>query len=500
VAGRSYFLNVLTAQTWNILLELQEEETLATFVYDGDGGRVKRIAPSEIVTYIGSSYELQETIDGIRIKKHIYMGSTRVCTVEYDEATPETLEYYFFHQDHIGSSNVITDKDGNIAQLIEYTPYGLTARDDESYNYDTDCLYTGKLFDTSTELYYYGARYYDPELGHFITPDTIVPYPDDPQSFNRYSYARCNPIRYVDPTGHSWFSKLIGAIVGIVVGALTGQVELGLAAYSFVDSAISAYQAGANIFQAIGIGVVSGSASYLGGRFGFDYMGGEIGAFLGASFFGSIGSSVGTAAIMGGDIGRAAVAGVAGGAASIIGTPIVGSGVASEIQGGSFGEGALEGLYGTIASYAVVSSAISSSNWTAAQDVATRSSNQPSSLVRLVVSNKIIDYILDLSMKSMKKIIDKNLPFKIDINRMETDGVAEVALSIDVKEKLILTYKMSYRMDYNTEGYPYFSSKRGFSISYKGKNILNLETPWMPMGNPNERRFNLSAPPGLSTL
>jgi hypothetical protein len=42
--------------------------------------------------------------------------------VEYDEATPETLEYYFFHQDHIGSSNVITDSNGDIAQLIEYTP------------------------------------------------------------------------------------------------------------------------------------------------------------------------------------------------------------------------------------------------------------------------------------------------------------------------------------------------------------------------------------------
>jgi RHS repeat-associated protein len=88
----------------------------------------------------------------------------------------------------------------------------LTSREEGSYN--TDCKFTGKLFDNSTALYYYGARYYDPELGRFIQPDTIVPYPDDPQSFNRYAYARNNPIRYVDPTGHFWAT--LGIIMGII--------------------------------------------------------------------------------------------------------------------------------------------------------------------------------------------------------------------------------------------------------------------------------------------
>lgn len=46
------------------------------------------------------------------------------------------------------------------------------------------------------------ARYYDAEIGRFISPDTVVPDWTDPQSFNRYSYCRNNPLRYIDPSGH----------------------------------------------------------------------------------------------------------------------------------------------------------------------------------------------------------------------------------------------------------------------------------------------------------
>jgi len=51
-------------------------------------------------------------------------------------------------------------------------------------------------------LYFYRARWYDPALGRFTQPDTIVPKPENPQAYNRYSYVYNNPLRYVDPTGH----------------------------------------------------------------------------------------------------------------------------------------------------------------------------------------------------------------------------------------------------------------------------------------------------------
>jgi len=45
-------------------------------------------------------------------------------------------------------------------------------------------------------------RYYDPLIGHFTQPDTIIPNPTNPQDFNRYSYVRNNPVNFNDPTGH----------------------------------------------------------------------------------------------------------------------------------------------------------------------------------------------------------------------------------------------------------------------------------------------------------
>ena len=54
-------------------------------------------------------------------------------------------------------------------------------------------------------LAYYNARWYDPALGRFVSPDSIVPEPGDPQDFNRYSYVRNNPLNFIDPTGHYTF-------------------------------------------------------------------------------------------------------------------------------------------------------------------------------------------------------------------------------------------------------------------------------------------------------
>jgi RHS repeat-associated protein len=58
----------------------------------------------------------------------------------------------------------------------------------------------------STGLYFYNARYYDAEIGRFISADTIVPDPSNPQTLNRYSYCLNNPLRYIDPSGHDLFN------------------------------------------------------------------------------------------------------------------------------------------------------------------------------------------------------------------------------------------------------------------------------------------------------
>jgi RHS repeat-associated protein len=69
-------------------------------------------------------------------------------------------------------------------------------------------------------LYNFKARLYDPLLGRFISPDSTVPYPVNPQSFNRYSYCINNPIIYVDPSGESW--ETIFDVATIVLFGLVG--------------------------------------------------------------------------------------------------------------------------------------------------------------------------------------------------------------------------------------------------------------------------------------
>lgn len=51
-------------------------------------------------------------------------------------------------------------------------------------------------------MYHFSARFYSPRLGRFLSADTIVPDPSNPQDLNRFSYVRNNPIKYIDPTGH----------------------------------------------------------------------------------------------------------------------------------------------------------------------------------------------------------------------------------------------------------------------------------------------------------
>ncbi|MBU2541140.1 MAG: RHS repeat-associated core domain-containing protein [Candidatus Omnitrophica bacterium] len=150
------------------------------------------------------------------------MGSQRIASVKSVDNGPWTAQYY--HSDHLGSSNIITDEQGNQIALYEYTPYGELATTQQTGG-STNYLFTGKELDASTGLYFYGARYYDAEIGRFITPDTIVQAPSDPQSLNRYAYCRNNPVKYVDPSGHGWFSKFFAKNAG-VIGLLFGFTGL----------------------------------------------------------------------------------------------------------------------------------------------------------------------------------------------------------------------------------------------------------------------------------
>ena len=81
-----------------------------------------------------------------------------------------------------------------------FYPYG-TMRS-ESGTSPTERKFTGQRFDAADGLYFYQSRYFDPVVGRFLQPDSVVPAPDNPQSLNRFAYVLNNPLRYIDPSGH----------------------------------------------------------------------------------------------------------------------------------------------------------------------------------------------------------------------------------------------------------------------------------------------------------
>ncbi len=79
-----------------------------------------------------------------------------------------------------------------------------------------------------------GARWYDPVLARWTSPDSIVPDPGNPQNLNRYSYVLGNPVRYTDPDGHSPLAFLI-----VLAGATTARLgsEYAISRVGWMDRA-----------------------------------------------------------------------------------------------------------------------------------------------------------------------------------------------------------------------------------------------------------------------
>jgi len=325
--GKAYFIHCLRDVTWDIAPQPRTEIT--TFACDGDGGRVKKSTATSTITYVGSLYEVES---GGSTRKHIFLGSNRVCTVN---SKLSTVSYNYYHSDHLGSSSVITDGGGQLVQHLEYLPFGQT-----QVNTGTDVTnykFTGKELDASTGLYYYSARYYDAELGRFTQADSAAQNPYDPQTLNRYAYCRNNPVVYIDPSGHFFgaifaviFAIVKAATVGAAVGAAGAAITGGDVGRGAAMGAVSgAFTGGLGFLGAPGIiaGAIGGAttAGIFGGNIGLGALCGGIGGGIG-EYLGNWASGWNSGSFWGG-LGAAAVtSGIAGGAGA-------------ELSGGKFGRG-----------------------------------------------------------------------------------------------------------------------------------------------------------------
>ena len=151
----------------------------ADYMYDYTGRRVSK-TENGIPSYYYSPYYEKEIQGPV---KSYYANGSLVASEKGGSLT-------FFHQDHQGNSALMTDANGFEIKNIVYMPYGSDAEvsgtgDEPKYRY------TGQERD-QTGLYYYGARFYDSDLGRFLSVD---PMGDD------YCYVGNNPIMRTDPTG-----------------------------------------------------------------------------------------------------------------------------------------------------------------------------------------------------------------------------------------------------------------------------------------------------------
>ncbi len=186
------------------------------FIYDGMGNRVVQTVSSganqKVTTYVNPYYDVSGVYGQVC---NYYLGGMHVAY-----SNDGLLRYA--HTVHLGSTDTTTTDTGSIVGDTDYLPYGETRNQS---GIDTEQRFTGQRIEQTfdmedTGLYYYNARYYDSLIGRFISADTIVPDPANPQSLNRYTYVLNNPLKYTDPSGHAGF--LATVVGGAAVGALFG--------------------------------------------------------------------------------------------------------------------------------------------------------------------------------------------------------------------------------------------------------------------------------------
>ena len=280
-----------------------------TFAYDTQGRRVGK--DSVVYTYDSENRLVKQT-NGVNELAFIYDNSG-VTGVKYSGST------YIYRKDVQGNIIALLDSTGKVVVRYTYDAWGNHAVEPVSSTYTTlanlnPFRYRGYYYDTETELYFLKTRYYDPEIGRFMTIDGIEYLdPETINGLNLYAYCGNNPVMCVDPNGNAWWHWLVAGIA-IALAVVVSVVSCGTAVPVLVGAAIGA---GVSAAWNVGTQLVSN-----GGNF---------------------------AAINWSNVGMAALGGAVAGAISAI--PIPGSGVLSYL--GTFATGGVASVVGGVVSGSV---------------------------------------------------------------------------------------------------------------------------------------------------
>jgi RHS repeat-associated protein len=159
-----------------------------SYTYDGDGLRTAKAAGGSTTTFTwdhaqGLPLLLKDGGDA-----YVYDPDGRPIT-KINGATTTRL-----HHDQLGSTRLLTDRDGAVAGTYTYDPYGNTTG--HTGHATTNLRYTGEYTDAETGFSYLRARSYDPSTGQFLTRDPVVA-----DTRSAYAYVEGNPLNATDPSG-----------------------------------------------------------------------------------------------------------------------------------------------------------------------------------------------------------------------------------------------------------------------------------------------------------
>jgi len=186
---------------------------ITLFTYNASGNRVRMETVNtssfewERRFYIGNRYE----VDMMTNESILWLGGDAYSApAALKRQFGGTWKIYYICRDYLGSIHVVTDEYGEIVQEVSFDPWGRlrNAQTHQLYAIGSEPrLFLGNRGFTGHEhlqrfgLINMNARLYDPLVGRFLSPDPFVQAPGFTQSFNRYSYAWNNPLKFIDPSG-----------------------------------------------------------------------------------------------------------------------------------------------------------------------------------------------------------------------------------------------------------------------------------------------------------
>ena len=194
----------------------------STYTYDGLGQRVMKASAGQTTVYVYDAF-----------------GN---LTAEYSSqsaASPCGTATCYLTVDHLGSTRMLTDSNGNTAKLYDYLPFGeelLANQDGRSsslYSSSPDGLgpkFTGQTWDGESSLYWFNVRHMSGAQGRFqgVDPGNAGANPTDPQTWNMYAYVGNNPLSYTDPSGMGEGGEVAACSVNPIACGVVIGVELGI--------------------------------------------------------------------------------------------------------------------------------------------------------------------------------------------------------------------------------------------------------------------------------